>query len=135
MTGHETSRQRGGSTPPQLGPDILAERSDHGTAEWDLCVPSDLSCFPGHFPDYPIVPGVLQLDWVMKLAAGFAGKPLRVARVEGLKFRKPLRPGYEFTLRLEIDARLEKLRFELVADQETFSLGRVILEREPGAAE
>lgn len=45
-------------------------------------------CYTGHFPDNPVVPGVLLLDLIV--AALARGQPRAVSSV---KFRRALRPG------------------------------------------
>ena len=57
--------------------------------------------FKGHFPDYPVVPGVILLEAMSQVAgaAVVARKVIEgqiafaVAAFEGAKFREPFRPG------------------------------------------
>lgn len=67
--------------------------------------------FQGHFPGNPIMPGVLQIE-AMAQAAGcivmsaeedYASKPRSVLfmSVDGVKFRKPVRPGDQLKMHLE----------------------------------
>ena len=55
------------------------------------CVPAPHPVFAGHFPNMPIVPGVLLLDTVIQVlgAAGWAD-PIHLRSV---KFLSPARPG------------------------------------------
>ncbi len=64
-------------------------------------------CFQGHFPDYPIFPGVLIIEALAQVGAVAVlsvpenkGKIVLFAGIDGLRFRKPVVPGD--TLRLEV---------------------------------
>lgn len=64
--------------------------------------------FAGHFPDDPIMPGVLIIEAMAQTAAVLAiaglgpthqGQPVYFMSVDGARFRRPVRPGDQ--LRLE----------------------------------
>ncbi len=110
--------------PARLQPELLAERRADSHHEFDLRVPDELAVWPGHFPEFFLVPGVLQVDWVLRLAAERLGLA-RPSRIEGLKFKTPLRPQQRFTLRLEVTPDGHGVAFELSAQAEVFSRGRL----------
>ena len=64
--------------------------------------------FQGHFPDYPIMPGVLIIEALAQVACILALKILKkeghgsvfFTGIDGAKFRQPVRPGDQ--LRLEL---------------------------------
>lgn len=69
--------------------------------------------FQGHFPDYPVMPGVLQIEALAQTGAvaalvqpEFKGKLVLFAGIDGVRFKRPVRPGD--TLRLEMQ--LDKMR-------------------------
>ncbi len=64
-------------------------------------------CFQGHFPDYPIFPGVLIVEALAQVGAVAVlsvpenkGKIVLFAGIDRLRFRRPVFPGD--TLRLEV---------------------------------
>ncbi len=70
-------------------------------------------CFQGHFPDYPIFPGVLIIEALAQVGAVAVlsvpenkGKIALFAGVDGFRFRGPVFPGD--SLRLEV--RFTKMR-------------------------
>lgn len=65
----------------------------------------------GHFPDQPVVPGVVLLEAVVE-AAGLAA-PFRIERV---KFLQPCLPGQPLTLHLDDDGVVIDAR---ITDQDT----------------
>ncbi len=91
-------------------------------------VPENLASCDGHFPMNPIVPGVVQLDWVMTAARDVWENLPTPIRIEALKFKTLLLPGQEFELALQRTG--SKLSFTLRnvnPDGEIFSSGRFVL--------
>jgi 3-hydroxyacyl-[acyl-carrier-protein] dehydratase len=68
--------------------------------------------FQGHFPDHPVMPGVLQLEALAQSAAlltyyttpdAFDGKIAYLTGMDNVKFRKLVQPGDRLTLVAEIE--------------------------------
>jgi 3-hydroxymyristoyl/3-hydroxydecanoyl-(acyl carrier protein) dehydratase len=108
-------------------PELLDELSGSDFVERSCRVPLDLTCFPGHFPDVPVVPGVLQFDWAMELVAQLLGHAPRVSEIQSLKLTSPLRPGQRFRIHSRITAGA-KVEFRLWSEDATHAAGRVRLE-------
>ena len=50
-------------------PQVLTQSApDAASLHLQLLISADLACFAGHFPSIAIVPGVAQVDWVVRLA-------------------------------------------------------------------
>jgi 3-hydroxymyristoyl/3-hydroxydecanoyl-(acyl carrier protein) dehydratase len=113
------------SKSPGLAPEVLEESQGEDRIEQRIRVPNELACWPGHFPEHPVVPGVLQVHWAMELAARWRGATPAVRRIEVLKFKQLLLPGRELTLCVSRGRRPESFHFELVDGDEIFSTGRV----------
>jgi 3-hydroxyacyl-[acyl-carrier-protein] dehydratase len=67
--------------------------------------------FPGHFPGRPIMPGVLIVEAMAQTAGVLAfksmpkeerGKPVYFLGIDNVRFRKPVVPGDQLRLELEI---------------------------------
>jgi 3-hydroxymyristoyl/3-hydroxydecanoyl-(acyl carrier protein) dehydratase len=76
---------------------------------------------------------VLQLDWVFEIIAKWLGCYPSLTRIEQLKFKRPMGPGREFTMKLERDVQGERFRFHLAEGPDIFCVGCVALEATPRA--
>jgi 3-hydroxymyristoyl/3-hydroxydecanoyl-(acyl carrier protein) dehydratase len=72
------------------------------------------------------VPGVLQLDWALELAAQLLGAPPLVVEIESLKLSSPLRPGQRFRIRSRLGENA-KVEFKVWSRDSTHATGRVRL--------
>ena len=84
-----------------------------------------LEIFESHFPNLPLLPGFMQLDYVFELACGVGIDVSGASTVENLKFMKFVRPGD--LLRVCFEKRGGKLYFELFCNGEKCSVGRAAL--------
>ena len=66
----------------------------------DLTFDGDAAYFQGHFPDFAVLPGVIQLGTAHRLAEAFIGHARTLRQVKKMKFSHVLRPGeaVHFTL-------------------------------------
>ena len=93
--------------------------------EFSAIMHAGLEIFESHFPNLPLLPGFMQLDYVFELASG-VGIDISGARaVENLKFMKFVRPGD--LLLVCFEKRGGKLYFELFCNGEKCSVGRATL--------
>jgi 3-hydroxyacyl-[acyl-carrier-protein] dehydratase len=96
---------------------VLSIEPEKGAvAEYD--VPHDLSILRGHFPGYPILPGVIVLEMLAQTGAlailsreEFKGRLAYLAGVDSARFRRPVSPG-------------DTLRAEMTMDSMRLNVGR-----------
>ena len=70
-------------------------------AHVELTFVPDAIYFQGHFPDFPILPGVIQLHFACVFARRFFGAELLPTRVSKLKFAHMIFPGETVSLELK----------------------------------
>lgn len=95
--------------PPFLWLDRVVEITGE-TIRAEKTVPTDLELFQGHYPEYPLMPGVLLCEAVFQAGALLIGELLRrdvaategsaesggvpvLTRILGAKFKREVRPG------------------------------------------
>lgn len=77
-------------------------------------IKEDLDVFKGHYPDFPVLPGVLQLESCFQAGAVLIGKSVPtedgqvpvVTRVNNVQFRKMVRPGDTLDLEVDLEERV-----------------------------
>ena len=97
--------------PRSEGMEMLAEARSGDTFHYELRVPPTLAHFAGHFPGLPILPGVVQVDWAIRLAADHLPTVRAVASIDRLKFMAPVAPGAVLKLTLAHDAARRRVQF------------------------
>nr|MBF0681593.1 AMP-binding protein [Pseudomonas sp.] len=114
--------------PRPLTPERLSERLEEDQWHLELGVPVDLAHFSGHFPQTPVLPGVVQIDWAISLARQLIKDlPPRFQGMEVLKFQQLARPGDCLQLTLRFDAERSKLHFSYRNGDAPCSSGRILL--------
>ncbi|RVD78583.1 acyl-CoA synthetase family protein [Pseudomonas koreensis] len=114
--------------PRPKAPEVLEQVETAGEWSLQLAVPADLAYFSGHFPKAPVLPGVVQVEWALKLGQQLLDLPGKFAGMEVLKFQQLVRPGDEIQLHLRFDRERGKLYFAYRNDTATCSSGRILLE-------
>ncbi|HTS77811.1 MAG TPA: 3-hydroxyacyl-ACP dehydratase FabZ [Bryobacteraceae bacterium] len=67
--------------------------------------------FTGHFPDYPVMPGVLIIEAMAQVAGVLVlsqiedrkSKLVLLATIEEAKFRRPVRPGDQLRIEMKLE--------------------------------
>ena len=102
--------------PPFLWVDSIIS-FDSTTIVTEKHIAPDLDVFEGHYPDYPIMPGVLLCEAVFQTGALFMakmmqesghthengrGKPV-LTRIKGAKFKREVKPGDTIRMHVTLD--------------------------------
>jgi 3-hydroxymyristoyl/3-hydroxydecanoyl-(acyl carrier protein) dehydratase len=109
-------------------PELIGQSRKGDATILDLYVPETLAFFPGHFPGIPIVPGVVQIMWVMQFAKTTLGIEYEFHHMEAIKFLKAIYPHYSLRLVLRFESSAKKLYFNYRHHQIECSSGRIYFE-------
>lgn len=110
-----------------VDPKIETESVMPPRAEFQLVVPDDLLYLRGHFPGRPILPGVIQIHWAMRLAERCLDLRPRFTGFEALKFHRIVQPHCPIKLSLEYSMSAGKLHFAYESEFGCHSRGRILL--------
>lgn len=79
-------------------------------------MPDDLALFKGHYPEFPVLPGVIQLECCFQAGAVLISQVMEtgadevpvISRVSDVQFRKLVRPGDTLTIEVALTDRVSK---------------------------
>ena len=100
---------------PHRYPFLLVDRAEdyrpHQSITGIKCVTANEPFFQGHFPGYPVMPGVLIIEAIAQTGAvlmsksldvDVAGKTILFMSVDNCRFRQPVRPGDVVRMPVEV---------------------------------
>ena len=93
-----------------------------------LSLNEEMDVFAGHFPGTPILPGVVQVDWALRLATEYLGVSIPAARRFQVKFRQIIRPDADLSLLLKRDNSRGKLSFTYLSGETIAASGTIALD-------
>ncbi|MBZ4415729.1 AMP-binding protein [Myxococcus sp. RHSTA-1-4] len=91
-----------------------------------LEAPASSPYFKGHFPGRPILPGVTQLEWVIRLGRELFPLPPDFLRMEAVKFQQLILPDTHLTLELTWTEAKASLQFKLTSEAGAHASGRIV---------
>lgn len=110
-----------------LLPEIISVHDGgNGNVLIDLRVPPELPHFSGHFPDLPILPGVVQIDWAFRLASQHLSPQGKFTRLDNLKLHIPVQPGAHLQLALVMESAGKTINFTYTLQQRKCSSGQFV---------
>ena len=90
-----------------------------------IYIPDDLSYFQGHFPEQPVVPGVVQIHWVGEIAKRYFSS-IGFVSLRAVKFGNVILPGMVLNLTLDYQSKKHTFRFEYSDEKTSYSSGLII---------
>ncbi|MGW7097578.1 3-hydroxyacyl-ACP dehydratase FabZ family protein [Streptomyces sp. NPDC054874] len=90
-----------GISPVTGSPLVVSPRGDDGSAATRFTVSPDEPVFAGHYPDFPIFPGVCVVECAHLSALATAPEPVELSAVRSARFTGPAFPGDTLDFRLD----------------------------------
>ena len=96
---------------------------EHAKATATLLAGTELAAFEGHFPHIHVLPGVVLVDWAVRLGRDAFGVAGDMQCMEALKFQQLVRPGTALTA--ELDWRPGQIGFRFTSARGVHASGRL----------
>lgn len=96
---------------------------DNMTALFSAYVREDIQYFPFHFYSFPLVPGFIELDYIVKLAEKFGYDFSKINKISNLKFSSFIRPCDNMKVELIMSSNLVK--FNIYTDVSKSASGSI----------
>ena len=89
-----------------------------------LDITPEIIYFAGHFENHPVLPGVVQLDWVLHFAKSYLNiNKTNFAHIEQMKFSQIITPNIKIFLHLSLEE--NKLKFKFYNENLIYSIGKL----------
>ena len=111
-------------------PRVLSLTGDESQVLLQLEISPDLDWFRGHFPDQPVLPGVVQLHWAVLVAQACYNLADTPKEIKRLKFKNIVTPPQTLQLTVSLRGSYE-IQFDFSNSGATFSEGRLIFTASP----
>jgi 3-hydroxymyristoyl/3-hydroxydecanoyl-(acyl carrier protein) dehydratase len=107
-------------------PDILELDTEPHHCRLQLFINPSLSWLEGHFPEQPVVAGVVQTHWAAEFGKALFPLGESFQGIDNLKFQLVILPGQQLQLVLEYLPASSSLKFSYRSSSETFSEGKLV---------
>lgn len=94
-----------------------------------LAISPEMDCFEGHFPDNPILPGIVQLHWAVGFSMSLFGFCEASVEIKRLKFKNIVQPPNVLELVLSKSS-TNTIQFQFNSIGQIHSMGSLIFEED-----
>ncbi len=112
-------------------PEFLDAQLSGTTYTITLHVNPDIRWFEGHFPEQPILAGVVQTHWAAELGKFLFDITQDVIRIDNLKFQSVILPDQTLQLILDYLPDTNTLKFSYRSTELNFSEGKFLFQLQP----
>ena len=103
---------------------VIQESDNHIIVKY--LIKDDLVFFPGHFPEHPVLPGVVILDWVIYSAKKYFQLDSSFTGMENIKFKQLIQPQTEVTFEMFYDEDKQRVRYKAFSENGEHSSGKIL---------
>ena len=104
-------------------PELLASSYVDNKVKLQLFIPDDLSWFKGHFPEQPVLPGVVQVHWAGSFSKLLFENLTDFKGINHIKYKTMILPNTQLDQVLEYKTNKQQVVFTYQNGEELFSSG------------
>jgi len=104
---------------------VLSVTPQQDVVKLRLHVPANSQWFSGHFPEQPLLPGVVQTNWAIEFGRRYLSLPPVFRYLSNMKFMRFILPDTTLELRLQWHPTKSEMSFEYRDGDAVVSSGRV----------
>ena len=94
-------------------------------------IPATSDYYDGHFPEFKLLPAVVQIDLILRFFRGFMKLPTTIEKMQRIKFSNPIFPEHPVTIEETYSPDTGKLVFKITGeDDKNCSGGTIVLKKE-----
>ena len=106
------------------------EPTENGTMTASIQVPPTSLWFSGHFPGFPVLPGIAQLAMAADTVRQALGNGVRVAGFRRVRFKRMIRPGDDLVVvATALPRSAEAFAFRIMAGEDLVCSGTIDLDK------
>lgn len=96
-----------------------------------IVIPATSDYYDGHFPEFKLLPAVVQIDLILRFFRGFMKLPTTIEKMQRIKFLSPIFPEHPVTIEETYSPDTGKLAFKITGeDDKNCSGGTIVLKKE-----
>ena len=116
---------------------ILKFRREPGVLTAKLLFPAASDYFDNHFPEFKLLPAVVQVDMVLRLARNFLDVPKELSKMNRTRFACPILPDVPVVVKITYDADAGKVIFAYTSEngETLYSNGSLVMNLTAAAGE
>jgi len=113
---------------------ILKFHREPGALTAKLLFPATSDYYDGHFPEFKLLPAVVQVDMVLRLARNFLEVPKELSKMNRTRFANPILPDVPVLLKITYDADAGKVTFAYTSEdgETSYSNGSLMMNTSTG---
>ena len=113
---------------------ILKFHREPGALTAKLLFPATSDYYDGHFPEFKLLPAVVQVDMVLRLARNFLEVPKELSKMNRTRFANPILPDVPVLVKITYDADAGKVTFAYTSEdgETSYSNGSLMMNTSTG---